>query len=138
MQKTYTDVRNFLNEYAFAKARASALCSEIAAIWGILHQTEDVAALTGDDSNIPFLTERINRLDQQLLQAVEEITSRGELVLSIITSLEDPEIECVFEQRYLNNMKLEAIAIDMGCSLSKVKYLHREGLRQLKEYLDEG
>ena len=137
MSRTYTDVRNFLKEYAFAKARASALTAEIAAIWGIMHQTEDVATLTEDDTALPYLTERIKELDRRLVLAVEEVVVRGEEVLDIISSLEDPEMQYVFEQRYLNNMTMEAIALEMRCSLGKVKYLHREGLTEIEEYLEK-
>ena len=66
---------------------------------------------------------------QCLLTVIHQEWDERNFVITLITGLPDPAMRAVFEHRYYKNETFETIALETRMSTTKVKRLHRDGLK---------
>ena len=130
------DVKNWLNEYRFKENHASTLVSCIEYTTNILKEAEELLASDPDavdPKNIKALEAHNVKLKELLEKCTTELATRCARVTLLVESIPSPEVRHIITEHYYNNKLLKIIALDMGISLSKAKYLHRTGLDYLAD-----
>lgn len=133
--KKYLEAKNTLMEYTCKKARVASLYSELAVLSTLGDSINGNSDQLGKTA-LKEMNEMFDFYDKKLVNAARDYVLSGDKTLNLLAAIKNPEVQTVLLGRYISQMTLEGIAIDMKCSLSKVKHLHREGLKQVQELLD--
>lgn len=69
--------------------------------------------------------------EHKLLDDIVELTKMINVGLDMINALEDPIDQLILVMRYINHMRWEDIAQELGCSVDHVYYKHRHALKKI-------
>lgn len=70
-------------------------------------------------------------MEHKLLEDIDELTRMYEKGWRLIDSLEDPIDRLILIMRYINHMRWEEIADELGVSVDHVYYRHRHALKKI-------
>ncbi|MBR2863205.1 MAG: hypothetical protein IKB97_06575 [Bacteroidaceae bacterium] len=135
--KNKKDVRDWLNEYRFTENHIATITHRLTDTINLLEEASKLLETDPEAINqneLVSVEESVDRLKRTLHTKITALQIECMRTLDIVESIPSPEIRKVIEDHYFKNMTLEACAIDMGISLSKVKYLHQKGLDYLEDF----
>lgn len=70
-------------------------------------------------------------MEHRLLEDIAELAQMYEVGMRMIDSLEDPMDRLILFLRYIDHMRWEDIADELGCSVDHVYYKHRHALKKI-------
>lgn len=72
-------------------------------------------------------------MEHRLLEDIVQLTEMYNEGWKLIDSLEDPIDRLLLVMRYINHMRWEDIAQELGCTVDHVYYRHRHALKKIKK-----
>ena len=94
---------------------------------------------SGPSKKIENCVLNIAALEEEIVDEINEIAKLEKETGRIIEAfVEDPNHKTVLELRYLNYMRWEAIAVEMGYTFRWTQELHRRAIAELSEKLAAG
>lgn len=70
-------------------------------------------------------------MEHRLLEDIAELAQMYEVGMRMIDSLEDPMDRLILFLRYIDHMRWEDIADELGCSVDHVYYKHRHAVKKI-------
>lgn len=70
-------------------------------------------------------------MEHKLLDDIAQLVSMYDTGWKLIDSLEDPIDRLILVMRYINHMRWEEIAQELGCTVDHVYYRHRHALKKI-------
>lgn len=70
-------------------------------------------------------------MEHKLLEDIQELTEMYNEGWKMIDSLEDPVDRLILVMRYINHMRWEEIADELGVSVDHIYYRHRHALKKI-------
>ena len=71
--------------------------------------------------------------EHRLLEDIQTLVEMYDTGWQLIDSLEDPIDRILMAMRYINHMRWEEIAQELGCTVDHVYYRHRHALKKIKK-----
>lgn len=132
-------IKNFFRSLRYAQISIQKKKEKIAELQilaestgGIRYDKPHVVTSPSKEGGFENKTVKIADLQQKLEEDIDEMTGMLNKGLEYISTLEDPVDRLILTMRYINNMKWEEIAEEMGYSVDHVYYRHRHALKKIK------
>ena len=105
---------------------------DIANLSSALASGERVQSSATANARYVSALEKIEKLENEIIQYVERKVSKRNLIINQINSLESKEYIEILYKRYIEYKKLEQIAVEMNYDYAYIRHLHGYALEDFK------